>query len=123
MGWARFYCPVLPMSRVRAAVGVSTACASLHFIWFNAGGFFVKGPVGLYLAGGYFKIRAVGGACLASVGAGGAAGVAAAAFVYYMPWEAIWDFLKKVLAATRILRLPIENKKKKITRYSKSVKT
>ncbi|KAE8445216.1 hypothetical protein EG329_013588 [Mollisiaceae sp. DMI_Dod_QoI] len=78
-----------------AAVGISGTAASLFFCWFNAGGFYVKGPLGLYLSGGYFNFGAMGAACLASVGAGVAAGAA----IYYIPWGMVYDCLKGVLAA------------------------
>ena len=51
---------------VGAAVGVKAAVASFSFCWFNAGGFFVRGPLGLYLSGGYFNMAGLGGACLGS---------------------------------------------------------
>jgi hypothetical protein len=80
-----------------AAVGVTTAVASLSFCWFNAGGFFVKGPLGLYLSGGYFNMGGLGAVCLGAAAAGLATGIAAGATIYYIPWGNVWLFLKGVL--------------------------
>ncbi|PMD11952.1 hypothetical protein NA56DRAFT_695824 [Hyaloscypha hepaticicola] len=84
---------------VGAAVGVTGAAASFSFCWFNAGGFFVKGSLGLYLSGGYFNMGALGGACLWGAAGGLAAGIAAGVAVYYIPWGTIWNFVKWILKA------------------------
>jgi hypothetical protein len=85
-------------SIVGGAVGVGTG-AGAAFWWFNAGGFFVKGPLGLYLSGGYFSVGALGAAGLAGVTAGVSAGLLAGTMVYYIPWGTVWNFMKGVLAA------------------------
>lgn len=85
-------------SIVGGAVGVTTG-AGAAFWWFNAGGFFVKGPLGLYLSGGYFSVGALGAAGLTGLTAGVSAGLVAGAAVYYIPWGTLWNFMKGVLAA------------------------
>jgi hypothetical protein len=84
---------------VGAAVGVKAAVASFSFCWFNAGGFFVRGSLGLYLSGGYFNMGALGGACLGSAAVGLGTAIAAGAAIYYIPWGKIWDFVKRILKA------------------------
>ncbi|KAH6661872.1 hypothetical protein B0J14DRAFT_312787 [Halenospora varia] len=84
---------------VGAAVGVEAAVASFSFCWFNAGGFFVRRSLGLYLSGGYFNMGALGGACLGSAAVGLGTAIAAGAAVYYIPWGKIWDFVKRILKA------------------------
>ena len=84
---------------VGAAVGVKAASASFFFCWFNTGGFFVRGFLGLYLSGGYFNMGALGGACLGSAAVALGTGIAAGAAVYYIPWGKVWDFVKRILKA------------------------
>jgi hypothetical protein len=97
VGWLDRYLGLIS-SIVGGAVGVTTG-AGAAFWWFNAGGFFVKGPLGLYLSGGYFSVGALGAAGLAGVAAGVSAGLLAGAAVYYIPWGTVWNFMKGVLAA------------------------
>lgn len=85
-------------SIVGGAVGVTTGVGAA-FWWFNAGGVFIKGPLGLYLSGGYFSVGTVGVISVAGLAAGVATGLAAGAAVYYIPWFKVWDFVKKVLGA------------------------
>jgi ABC-type enterobactin transport system permease subunit len=84
------------------AVGITGAAASFYFSWFNAGGFFVRRPLCLYLPGGYFNVGALGAAGIASIGTavavGAAAGVVASAAVYYIPWRKIYEYMQSVLA-------------------------
>lgn len=60
------------------------------FMWFSAGGIFVKGPLGLSLSAGYFSVAAGGGVCLAASGAG----IAAGALFYFVPWGRVFDYVK-----------------------------
>ncbi|KIW93592.1 uncharacterized protein Z519_06197 [Cladophialophora bantiana CBS 173.52] len=62
-------------------------------IWCGAGGVFIKGPFGLFLAAGYFNCAAIGGACMA----GGVTAIAAAAVVYFVPWEKVFAYVKQTL--------------------------
>ncbi|KAH7413500.1 hypothetical protein BKA64DRAFT_661141 [Cadophora sp. MPI-SDFR-AT-0126] len=83
---------------VGGVVGIK-AGAGAAFWWFNAGGFFVKGPYGLYLSGGYFNVGWFGAAGFVGAATGAAAGLLAGAAVYYIPWGKAWNFVKDVLAA------------------------
>jgi hypothetical protein len=62
-------------------------------IWMGAGGVFIKGPFGLSLAAGYFSSGVIGGGCVI----GGVAAVAAAAVVYLVPWDKVFEYVKQAL--------------------------
>ena len=82
---------------IGGAIGVTGVVASYCFTWFNSGGFFIKGPLGLYLSGGYFNAGAVGAASLRAIGLKVSAGLSAAALVYFVPWDTVLGYLKKFL--------------------------
>jgi hypothetical protein len=72
---------------VGGAAGVAGGCGG--FWWAGAGGIFVKGPWGMYLAAGYFNMAAAGGI---AIGAGGAA-LATGAMAYFVPWDRVFEYL------------------------------
>lgn len=75
---------------IGAGAGVAGAGGAF---WCSAGGFFMKGPLGFSLSAGYFSGAAIGGACMAGCGTS----IAAAAAVYFIPWEKVFEYAKRLL--------------------------
>jgi hypothetical protein len=72
-------------------VGAGTGAAVAGgFMWCSAGGIFVKGPLGISLAAGYFSFAAGGGVCLAAAGAGLTAGTV----FYFVPWGKVFEYVR-----------------------------
>ncbi|KAL8359088.1 hypothetical protein RB601_008074 [Gaeumannomyces tritici] len=73
-----------------AAGAVSAAGA---FIWFSAGGVFLKGPMGFEVAVRWLSMGGAVGGCAVAAGVGLAAG----GMVYFVPWEKVLAGLKRLL--------------------------
>ncbi|KAI5462031.1 hypothetical protein BGZ63DRAFT_463153 [Mariannaea sp. PMI_226] len=81
-------------SLIAVLVGAGAGLAAMAgTFWVSAGGVYLKGPLGLSMAAGYFNMCAIGGVCIAGTGAAIAAGAA----VYFIPWDKFWNYLKNRL--------------------------
>lgn len=99
-GWLTHWKAILGTAvSAMAAAGFS---GTYGFFWYSSSGLLIKGPFGLSLALGHTTSVLTGGALLTAAKAAAAtAGHAAplfvaAALVYYIPKDTVFDFLKKI---------------------------
>lgn len=63
-------------------------------VWISGGGVYIKGPLGLSIAAGYFNMAAFAGA----LGTGGIMAIAAWGGVYFVPWDRLWILVREKLS-------------------------
>ncbi|RFU26659.1 hypothetical protein B7463_g9682, partial [Scytalidium lignicola] len=75
-------------------IGGGAGCAAGGgFMHFSAAGITIKGPFGLSMAAGYANCT-LGGACAVGVGTAVVAGL----LVYFIPWDQVFDFIRRQLS-------------------------
>ncbi|CAH0028799.1 unnamed protein product [Clonostachys rhizophaga] len=62
--------------------------------WISAGGIMIKGPCGFSLAAGYITVAGCGAAAAAGV----ASTMLAYGAVYFIPWDKVWQFVRRQLS-------------------------
>ncbi|KAH6886848.1 hypothetical protein B0T10DRAFT_607710 [Thelonectria olida] len=79
---------------IAAGTGTYRIGGAITAVWVSGGGVYIKGPLGLSIAAGYFNVAAFAGA----VGAGGMMAIAAWGAVYFVPWDRLWNLVREKLS-------------------------